>query len=200
MPAGGELPAAERKKPEPNYKREILITRISLALTLAMTAGLTWGLGSNLLGFVDRGETLAILSHALFVSIIGFLLYGSFVYQLTRLGYLQRRAEHRPATDDELGRIYHTAAGELAVLVPSYKEEPEVVRRTLISAAVQDHPHRRVMLLIDDPVAPKDPADARALRIMRELPVKLQKLFDAAAMPFDLAHREYLRRHALGRD
>ena len=200
MPAGGELPAAERKQPEPNYKREILITRISLVLTLAMTAGLTWGLGSNLLGFVDRGETLAILSHALFVSIIGFLLYGSFVYQLTRLGYLQRRAEHRPATDDELGRIYHTAAGELAVLVPSYKEEPEVVRRTLISAAVQDHPHRRVVLLIDDPVAPKDPADARALRIMRELPVKLQKLFDAAAMPFDLAHREYLRRHALGRD
>ncbi len=181
---------------EPDFRREIRITWLTIAATVAMAAGIAWGLGANLLDFVAVQDWAGVAGHAVFVSIIGFLLYGSFVYQFTRLGYLQRRRDLRRAGAEELADVYRSGAGELAVLVPSYKEELDVVRRTLMSAGLQDHPHRRVVLLVDDPPAPQDPADIRALAAMRKLPQSLQRLFDAAAAPFDAAQRAFLRRHA----
>ena len=183
---------------EPDFQREIRITRLTIAATVAMAAGIAWGLGANLVDFAAAQDWIGVAGHLVFVAIIGFLLYGSFVYQFTRLGYLKRRSAHKPASAEELARVYRKEAGELAVLVPSYKEELEVVRRTLMSAGLQDHPHRRVVLLIDDPHAPSDPADARALEAMRDLPKALQRLFDQAAAPFDAAQREFLKRHAMG--
>ena len=50
----------------------------------------------------------------------------------------------------------------MTVLVPSYQEDERVVRTTLLSAALQEHPYLRVVLLIDDPPEPKT-AHARAL-------------------------------------
>ena len=39
----------------------------------------------------------------------------------------------------------------LTAIVPSYKEERRVIRQTLLSAALQEFPNLRVVLLIDDP-------------------------------------------------
>jgi cellulose synthase/poly-beta-1,6-N-acetylglucosamine synthase-like glycosyltransferase len=191
--------AAEPGKAGVDFRRELHITGVSIALTVAMTAAALWGLGANLSGFAASGDVPGIAGHLVFVAIVGFLLYGSFVYQLTRLGYLRRRAEHRPASGDELAQVYRQNPGELAVLVPSYKEEIAVVTRTLMSAALQDHPRRRVVLLIDDPPQPREAADREALEAARALPVQLQRLFDQAAAPFDAAQREFLRRSAFGR-
>ena len=52
------------------------------------------------------------------------------------------------------------SAPALAILVPAYKEDPDVVRKTLLSAALEEYPNRRVVLLIDDPPEPGESESA----------------------------------------
>src|SRR2546426_9830973 len=63
-----------------------------------------------------------------------------------------------------------------------------------MSAALQDYPRRRVVLLIDDPPAPRDSAEAATLRARRALPESLRQLFDAAAQPFVAALGQFKAR------
>jgi len=159
-----------------------------------------WEQVTQLRAFLDSGRLMAAAGHGVFMAIVAMLIYGNLVYQLTRLGYLRRRARHQPAGREELERVYLDGARSLAVLVPSYKEEPEVVRRTLLSAALQDYPERRVVLLIDDPANPRSEADASALKTMEELPRTLQRLFDDASVPLERERDAYLARRHLGFD
>ena len=80
---------------------------------------------------------------------------GSFIYQVTRLGYLYRLSKHAPLTREQLESIYDCEKPpSLAVLVPSYREEERVVRHTLMSAALMEYPGKRIALLIDDLLIP----------------------------------------------
>src|SRR2546427_13226927 len=62
-----------------------------------------------------------------------------------------------------------TAVPSVTILVPSYKEDPALVWKTVLSAALQDYPRRSIGLLIDDPPLAATHEDARALGEMREL-------------------------------
>ena len=118
----------------------------------------------------------------LFIVIVALLTWGSFVYLLTRIAFYRRRLDHRPAPAVVLEKFFDGTAPTLTVLVPAYREEAQLVRRTLLSAALQDYPNRRVVLLIDDPASPTSVADARGLRDMQSLIPQLQALFaDMAA-------------------
>src|SRR2546425_3347997 len=175
-------------------RTEIRLGWALLVVTAAVTGLLGWELADTAARFLRNEDWTAAAGHLVFMGIVAALLYGSVVYQLTRIGGFQRRATFAPATDHELSRTYHEAAGKLAVLVPSYKEEVKVVRRTLMSAALQDYPRRRVVLLIDDPPAPQDSAEAATLQAMRALPESLRQLFDAAAQPFVAALGQFKAR------
>jgi len=84
---------------------------------------------------------------------------------------------HRRASTEELQGIYRTdAAATVAILVPAYKEEPEVVAKTLLSACLQEYPSRRVVLLIDDPPEPTAREDIERLTAVRELPGTIRTL------------------------
>lgn len=181
-----------------DYAREILITRISIGLTFLAWAMATQETFAILWGRIQSGSLGATVAQIIFIAIINLLIYGNFVYQFTRLGYLKRRAAHRPASRQEIEAAYDREASPLTILVPSYKEEFDVVRGTLLSAALQDYPNRRVVLLIDDPHNPTDPADKAALNATRQLPLLLQGVFDAAAAEFKDALRDHLARRAGG--
>jgi cellulose synthase/poly-beta-1,6-N-acetylglucosamine synthase-like glycosyltransferase len=84
----------------------------------------------------------------------------------------------------------------VVVLVPSYKEEASLVRQTLLSAALQDHPNRRVVLLIDDPPNPTDPDDRASLDAMRRLPGELSSELAQGAARFSAALTAFERRVA----
>src|SRR5262249_59092284 len=64
----------------------------------------------------------------------------------------------------------------VTILVPSYKEDSRVVRKTLLSAALQDYPARMVVLLIDDPPIPTTPEDRIALDEVRKIPAEVERL------------------------
>lgn len=181
-----------------DFASEIRMGRALLAVTLAASAMVGWELGGSMVRLLAAGQTAAAAGHLVFTLIVGMLIYGNFVFQLTRLGYLKRRDAHLAAPRQELEQVYGAEAPHLAVLVPSYKEEPAVVRRTLLSAALQDYPSRSVVLLIDDPANPVLEEDARALRAMEELPAALQGLFDVAAAPFEVEYAAFMERRQRG--
>ncbi|ALO25388.1 glycosyltransferase family group 2 [Leptospira borgpetersenii serovar Ballum] len=176
------------------YRNQIWITKIFLLLTIVACSfagfemfGIFWE------QLLDHRPFAAIGQVAFFITIT-LLTYGNFVYQFTRIGYFKRLLKHSPISRAELEKIYKQDCPPLVVLVPSYKEELDVVRETLLSAALQDYPNRRVVLLIDDPPKPKSYADFESLQNMRALPNSLQRKFNDTAYPFIQARKEYLER------
>ena len=104
-----------------------------------------------------------------YLVLITVLVAGSLTYLSARYGHARRVSTRRPASDSEIDAFRMTVVPSVTILVPSYKEDPALVSKTLLSAALQDYPRRSVVLLIDDPPAPATHEDARALDQMREL-------------------------------
>jgi cellulose synthase/poly-beta-1,6-N-acetylglucosamine synthase-like glycosyltransferase len=177
---------------------ELALTFVTLALTAVACAFLAVELAAILRKMASRGDVPGALGQILFMLIVALLIWGNLVYQLTRLAFFRRRLDHRPAPAWVLEEFYDGAAPSFTVLVPSYKEEPQVVQRTLFSAALQDYPNRRVVLLIDDPAHPVSADDERALRHIESLPVRLQTLFADAAKRFARECAAYESRQARG--
>lgn len=137
--------------------------------------------------FINRvraGDIAGSFEQAIFILIVQGLIYGNFLYQLTRLGYLRRRLGHVPTSPQVREASYADDAPALTILVPSYKEELATIERTLLSAALQDYPKRRIVLLLDDQPSGSDLKAHRALDAARGLPIRLQAAFDMAARPF----------------
>jgi cellulose synthase (UDP-forming) len=116
------------------------------------------------------------------------LVYGIFVYKLTRLGSLKREQMHRPVEREELERIYDDTAPSLSILIPSYKEDPQVLRQTLISAALVEYPGRQIVVLIDDP--PDDHACRKTSRgVVEDVSRMMSKPADLLEAELKLFHR-----------
>ena len=193
------VPPVRSGSPAPTYYAwECRITIAAIGVTLLAWLAVTWETGDMLWHRLQAGEIGGAIEQLVFIAIIQALIYGNFLYQFTRLGYLRRRLTHRPFAREKLEALYDGDAPSLAVLIPSYKEEVAVVRKTLLSAALQDYPSRRVTLLVDDPSEPNNAADRIALESMLRLPGELQSILDAAAKPFSHAREAFLGRVARG--
>ena len=156
-------------------QREIVLSHLAIVITIVASFFALEGVARSVVeaAALHRWGTMIVQSS--FLAIVGFLIYGGLVYQLARLGYLRRLIRHRPASKPELHRFFHDPqAPSVTVLVPSYREDPRVVRRTLLSAALQDYPNRRVVLLIDDPSKPSRPQDVELLAAARNLPEEIE--------------------------
>lgn len=124
----------------------------------------------TLLEQAQAGRWGAVALHLLFCAIVTAQLYGGFVYLVTRGLHYRRRSRHDRAAASDLEAILDRDSHPLlTILVPSYKEEPPVVLRTLLAAALQTWPNRRVVLLIDDPPSPRDPDERAALEQTRAI-------------------------------
>jgi cellulose synthase/poly-beta-1,6-N-acetylglucosamine synthase-like glycosyltransferase len=166
-------------------RREIHLTHTAICLTLVAAVVSLGGIAQSLLENVAEQRWGAGLGQAIFLAIVSFLIYGGLVYQMARRGHLRRLLDHHPAGDRELHRFFHRHhAPTVTILVPSYKEDPRVVRRTLLSGALQDYPDRRLVLLIDDPPHPTQPSDVDRLEAARTLPQEVRNLLDKPAEHF----------------
>lgn len=182
-----------------NSEAEIRITRIATGLTLIAATLAFWGVTVIALDLVQARDWLAVVNQAIFAGSLLVLIAGGLAYQVARAGYVRHTDAHTAEDVDALEAIDVDDVPALAVLVPAYKESPGVVRRTLISAALQRYARRRVVLLIDDPCNPRAHEDAANLEAMRALPAALEEIFDAAATHFDCARSEFEQRVATER-
>jgi cellulose synthase/poly-beta-1,6-N-acetylglucosamine synthase-like glycosyltransferase len=180
------------------YAWESYITVAAIVFTMLAWSAVTWETVGILWRRVETGDIGGSIEQVIFIAIVQSLIYGNFLYQFARLGYLRRRMTHRPRSRDELEALYEGEPPTLAILVPSYKEEIAVVRKTLLSAALQEYPNRRVVLLVDDPPQPGDAGDRTALEATLRLPGELQRILDGAADPLIRARDAFLMRAAGG--
>jgi cellulose synthase/poly-beta-1,6-N-acetylglucosamine synthase-like glycosyltransferase len=125
---------------------------------------------------VGSGAVREAIEGAVFAALVSFMLYGNVVYQTARLGYIARRRGHRAATRAELDELYERPPGPMVALIPSYREEPGVIRQALLAAALQEYPDKRVVLLIDDPPTSLDGDAQHLLSAARALPGDIERL------------------------
>ncbi len=181
-----------------NSGKEIALTWAGMFFTLAACGVVIWEQYPILLHQIETQRWGEVAAHCVFFLIVAFLIYGSFVYQATRLGYIKRLRQHSPASREVLDSVYDHPRKPLTILVPSYKEDRRVILQTLMSAALQEYPRRRVVLLIDNPPHPKDAADMAQLAEARELPLHIAVQLDHAAQPFKTALAAFQARQANG--
>ncbi|UFS57838.1 glycosyltransferase family 2 protein [Subtercola endophyticus] len=111
-----------------------------------------------------------------YLLVVTFLTFSALMYLVARQGALRRFRDHVRVPRAELDRHFATEHPQgMTVLVPSYAEEPSVVRKTLWSAALQEYPSLRVVLLLDDSPAPVDPYVAYRLESTRRITGEIEE-------------------------
>ena len=153
--------------------RKLVLARVAIWLTIAM-----WGLYviTVLLTLFFAGEfdtTWRVIEGASYIVVVSFLTFSALMYLLARYGAFQRFRSHRRTARAELDRHFSLAHRPLTVLVPSYAEEPGMIRKTLWSAALQEYPEMRVVLLIDDDPHPGDPQARQKLDATRAVTAEI---------------------------
>lgn len=128
--------------------------------------------------------TWRVIEAVSYLLVVTFLMFSALMYLVARQGAFQRFRSHRRAARAELDRHFSAPHDVLTVLVPSYAEEPGVVRKTLWSAALQEYPSLRIVLLIDDNPNPTDPDVAATLNETRALAEQIMTRLDAPAERF----------------
>ena len=111
--------------------------------------------------------TLEAFGYALTVT---FLNLSALMYLIAWQGALQRFKKHVRVPQWKLDEHFAHNPVSITVLVPSYSEEIAVIRKTLLSAALQEFQKIRVVLLVDDKPYPTDPLQIERLTATRKLP------------------------------
>ncbi len=157
-----------------NQHTEIVLNIVAIAVTVVVVALVSVDVRNTFQIFLDSGHTKDLFEFSLFSTILFILMYGSMVYLFSRLYYFIRL--RRMALDPKEVVPMRTDQ-KLTVLIPSYREEKAVVLRTLVSAAMIEHPNRRAVLLVDDPPNPRRRDDMESLASARTLANDVNELF-----------------------
>ncbi len=118
----------------------------------------------------------AVLETAGYFTIVTTLTASALAYLVARLGHLHRVRSHRRVPRSVIDDFFDASQPSVTVLVPSYREEPRVIRQTLLSATLQEYPGLRTVLLIDDPPEPSDAEGRRLLDAALALPGEITEL------------------------
>ncbi|WOP19902.1 glycosyltransferase family 2 protein [Raineyella sp. LH-20] len=115
-------------------------------------------------------STLRLTSVAVLLLAVTGLCVSAVLHQVGRAATLRALRTHRRTARTELDRHFRFSHAALTVLVPTYAEGLAAIRATLWSAALQEFPRLRLVLLIDDQPFPAAPAARARLQAMRRLP------------------------------
>jgi cellulose synthase (UDP-forming) len=130
---------------------------------------------------------LDVLLIVVFTLVTAGMSFSALMYLMARGGALQRLNRHERASRQELDAHFADGHQSMTVLVPSYAEEARVIRATLWSAALQEFPSLRVVLLVDDDPFPSDPDVLAKLEQTRRLPHDIETALREPAHEFAAA-------------
>ncbi|PZR54158.1 glycosyltransferase [Xylanimonas oleitrophica] len=177
------------------------IARSRVAIVLTVTFWLLYVISTVLREFIDSDAgfrfSVEAVAYVVTVSALGF---SALMYLLAREGALTRFRDHQRTTRSELDRFFARRTPSLTVLVPSYAEETDVVRATLLSTALQEYPDLRVVLLLDDPINPSNPADAARVEATKSLPEQINRLLATPRRHVEEAHARFVAGRPEGTD
>ncbi len=148
----------------------IAIGRIAIIFTVV--AWLTYVFDYFITGIINssyQNNVDFLVETIVYVGITSFLALSALLYLVARQGALYRSRAHRRVPRAVIDSFFDTTLPTMTVLVPSYREEVSVVRKTLLSAALQEYPFLRVVLLLDDPPNPTSAEHLASLEGARAL-------------------------------
>ena len=173
--------------PQPVSDRRVAMARLAIIVTVTAWLGylITWFFQDffhpGYENAVDRAESV------LYLLIVTLLTVSALAYLLSRLGFFYRTRTHHRASRAILDQFFDTTMPTLTTIIPSYQEDARVIRNTLLSAALQEYPYKRVVLLIDDPFVPKNAKAREQLQAARALPYQIGRLLAGPASRFTRA-------------
>jgi cellulose synthase (UDP-forming) len=148
--------------------RTIALGRLGIVVTVLMWV--LYVISTIIRQFFDGPHTFSFTLQAVcYLIVVTFLTFSALMYLLLRQGGLERFGKHVRVPRAELDRYFSEHQPSITVLVPSYAEEPAVIRKTLLSAALQEYPHLRIVLLIDDNPQPTNSVAAARLAATRSM-------------------------------
>lgn len=148
--------------------RKIALSRLAIIATIILWA--VYVIYTILRQFFDGVHGFQFTMQAIsYLVVVTFLTFSALMYLIARQGALQRFHNHIRVPRAKLDNYFSTNQPSITVLVPSYSEETEVIRKTLLSAALQEYPDIRVVLLLDDKPHLTNPTDRDRLQATRAL-------------------------------
>lgn len=176
---------------------KVVWARIAIGATIAAWVGyMIFTILPQLFANDGVFRTLEVIVYA---AVVTFLTFSALMYLVARAGAFRRFRDHVRAPRGELDR--HFAEGHqdgLTVLIPSYAEEPAVVRKTMWSAALQEYPSLRVVLLLDDSPFPTDPVVQERLDETRRIASDIENALSEPGERFTAALLAYENEWLLG--
>jgi cellulose synthase/poly-beta-1,6-N-acetylglucosamine synthase-like glycosyltransferase len=162
--------------PKPVSERRVAMARLAIIVTV--TAWIAYLVDWSFEDFFKPGyeNAIARTEAVLYLLIVTMLTVSALAYLMSRLGFFYRTRTHHRAGRAVLDQFFDTTTPTLTTIIPSYQEDERVIRNTVLSAALQEYPHKRVVLLIDDPYVPKTRAARDQLAAARALPHQIQRL------------------------
>ncbi len=177
--------------PQPVSERRVALARLAIIVTV--TAWLGYVIAWSVQDFFHPGDETAVdrAEAVVYLLIVTLLSASALAYLLSRIGYFYRIRTHHQASRAMLDHFYDATTPTLTTIIPSYQEDARVIRNTLLSAALQEYPDKRVVLLIDDPYVPKTAAAREQLAAARALPREIAELLARPASRFARALDEF---------
>jgi len=168
--------------PKPVSERRVAMARMAIIVTV--TAWIAYLVDWFFEDFFKPGyeNAVARTEAVLYLLIVTMLTVSALAYLMSRLGFFYRTRTHHRASRAVLDQFFDATTPSLTTIIPSYQEDARVIRNTVLSAALQEYPDKRVVLLIDDPYVPRTKQARDQLAAARELPRQIQRLLaDPAA-------------------
>ncbi len=170
--------------------RKIVLSRIAIIATIAMW--LAYVINTIIRQFYEGPQTYRFaIEAASYVFVVTLLTFSALLYLITRQGALVRFSKHRRTPRAEIDNHFAKKQSSITVLVPSYDEETSVIGKTLLSAALQEYPGLRVVLLIDDKPYPTNEAVLKKLNETRAIGTDIMKLLAKPRARLNKALREF---------
>jgi cellulose synthase (UDP-forming) len=158
----------------PVSDRVIALGRLAVGFTIiAWVSYFVTAIIARLVNREFRGHSALAGETLVYVAITSSLAFSCLMYLVARQGALYRTRAHRRVPRAVIDESFDTDLPSMTVLIPSYREEVATVRMTLLSALLQEYPSMRVVLLLDDPPHPGDPAHLESLVATRGLAAEL---------------------------
>ncbi len=121
-----------------------------------------------------------------------FLTFSALVYLIARQGALQRFSKHVRTPRALLDKHFSTHQPSITVLIPSYDEETQVIRKTILSAALQEYPNVKIALLLDDD-ASKMSADSESMARLEKTRALSQEIEALLSQPYERFSQALIR-------
>ena len=175
--------------------RRIALSRLAVVMTI--TLWVVYFISTIIRQFFEGPQTFEFTMQAIgYLIVMTFLTFSALMYLVARQGALQRFSKHVRVPRAELDHYFSKNQPSITVLVPSYSEEPQVIRKTLLSAALQEYPNMRVVLLLDDKPNPSSQTAADQLTATRALVNDITQLFAEPRERFNNALQRFEQKHS----